>query len=125
MICADTSSAARFLDGAVGRDAELILEAALGRALVFAPPTVSELLSYPRERPLLADLLADAVVLPVQPGFWERAGLARRRIKRLGLRATLADALIAQCCIDADVPLIAHDPDFRHFAEHCGLKLAD
>jgi predicted nucleic acid-binding protein len=49
--------------------------------------------------------------------------LLRRAVRRRGLKANLADALVAQCCIDADVPLIAHDPDFRHFAAHCGLKL--
>jgi predicted nucleic acid-binding protein len=36
----------------------------------------------------------------------------------------LGDALIAQSCIDHDVPLITRDTDFRHFAKHCGLKLA-
>ena len=40
------------------------------------------------------------------------------------LKAKLADALIAQCCIDADVPLIARDADYRHFERWCGLKLA-
>jgi len=32
--------------------------------------------------------------------------------------------LIAQACIDNDVALITRDADFRHFAKHCGLKLA-
>jgi predicted nucleic acid-binding protein len=36
----------------------------------------------------------------------------------------LADALIAQSCIDHEISLIARDGDFRHFAKHCGLKLA-
>jgi predicted nucleic acid-binding protein len=36
----------------------------------------------------------------------------------------MPDALIAQCCIDADVPLIARDKDYRHFESWCGLKLA-
>jgi predicted nucleic acid-binding protein len=40
------------------------------------------------------------------------------------LRARLPDTLIAQSCIDHDIPLIARDTDFRHFAKHCGLKLA-
>jgi predicted nucleic acid-binding protein len=40
------------------------------------------------------------------------------------LLARLLDALIAQSCIDHDVMLIARDDDFRHFAKHCGLKLA-
>ncbi|MDP2116134.1 MAG: PIN domain-containing protein [Brevundimonas sp.] len=124
MICADTSSLVRFLEGETGPDIELITRAALRGDLVVAPPSVTEFLSYTEARPRLADLLAIASVLPLETTAWEKAGLARRGLKRLGLRATLADALIAQCCIDADVALIAHDPDFRHFATHCGLKLA-
>lgn len=124
MICADTSSLARYLDGAAGRDIDLVMDAVDAKSLVVAPPTVAELLSHTLERPLLAPLLHNAVLLPLEPGFWERAGLTRRRLRALGLKARLADALIAQCCIDADAPLITHDPDFRHFSTHCGLKLA-
>jgi predicted nucleic acid-binding protein len=40
------------------------------------------------------------------------------------LKAKVADTLIAQSCIDHDVALITRDGDFRHFAKHCGLKLA-
>lgn len=125
MICADTSSLVRFLEGESGPDIELIARAALRGDLVVAPPTVTELLSYTEARPRLGDLLAIASVLPLEPTAWEKAGLIRRGLKRMGLRATLADALIAQCCIDAEVALIAHDPDFRHFAAHFGLKLID
>lgn len=124
MICSDTSSLARYLDGAEGRDIDLIVEAIDAGQLVLSPPTITELLSHTAERPLLTPLLHNAIVLPLQPGFWERAGVARRSVRRAGLKAKLADSLIAQCCIDADVTLIAHDPDFRHFAAHCGLKLA-
>ena len=63
--------------------------------------------------------------MPIEPGFWERAGLGRRLILSKGLRARLADTLIAQCCIDAGAPLIARDNDYRHFVRWCGLKLAD
>jgi len=63
-------------------------------------------------------------VLGTAEGFWERAGESRRLILLKGLKAKLADTLVAQCCIDADVPLIARDGDFRHFAQWCGLKLA-
>jgi predicted nucleic acid-binding protein len=41
-----------------------------------------------------------------------------------GLKARLGDALVAQACIDHNIPLIARDGDFRHFVKHCGLKLA-
>jgi predicted nucleic acid-binding protein len=115
---------ARYLDGETGRDIDLLAEAVSEQTLVLSPPTITELMSHAVDRPLLAQLLSNAVVLPLTTGFWERAGLTRRKLRALGLKAKLADTLIAQCCIDADIPLIAHDPDFRHFATHCRLKLA-
>jgi predicted nucleic acid-binding protein len=57
-------------------------------------------------------------------GYWQRAGESRRALKTHKLKARIADALIAQSCIDHDVALITRDVDFRHFAKHCGLKLA-
>lgn len=51
-------------------------------------------------------LLAAAPLLPVIDGYWERATLNRRALAQRGLEARLADALIAQSCIDADIPLI-------------------
>lgn len=124
MICADTSSIARYLDGAEGPDVDLVIQAIEDERLVLAPPTITELLAYTVERPMLTPMLRNAVTLPLEAGFWERAGLIRRRIRKDGGKAKLADALIAQACIDAKVVLIAHDPDFRHFAIHGGLKLA-
>jgi len=69
------------------------------------------------------EILNDAPLLPLIDGFWDRAGIARRTLRAKGLKARALDALIAQCCIDADVPLITLDNDFRHFAAHCGLEL--
>jgi predicted nucleic acid-binding protein len=123
VICADTSSMARYLDGAAGRDVDLVAEAVHAGLLVLAPPTITELLSYSIERPMLTPLLRNAVVLPLATGFWERAGLTQRGVRQQGLKAKLADTLIAQCCIDAGAVLIAHDTDFRHFVP-LGLKLA-
>jgi predicted nucleic acid-binding protein len=51
-----------------------------------------------------------------------RAGLLRAELLRGILKAQLADCLIAQSCIDHDIPLITYDRDFRHFV-HAGLKL--
>jgi hypothetical protein len=123
VICADTSSIARYLDGESGHDVILVAAAIEDESLVLSPITVTELLSYAGARPLLEPLIRNAPVLAITEGFWERAGLMRRRIRQRGLKAKLADTLIAQCCIDARAPLIAHDPDFRHFAAHCGLRL--
>jgi predicted nucleic acid-binding protein len=47
--------------------------------------------------------------------------LAKLRAKEL--KAKLADTLIAQLCIDHEVPLITRDRDISHFQKFCGLKL--
>jgi predicted nucleic acid-binding protein len=39
-----------------------------------------------------------------------------------GFKAKLADTLIAQSCLDHDVPLITRDGDFRHFVA-LGLRV--
>lgn len=62
-------------------------------------------------------------LLPIHDGFWQRAGLLRRELLSQRLRANLADTLIAQSCIDHDIPLITYDRDFRHFVR-AGLKFA-
>lgn len=60
--------------------------------------------------------------LTIIEGYWQRAGELRARLRRDGLKAKLADCLIAQSCIDNDAPLITYDRDFRHF-ESAGLKV--
>lgn len=124
LVSADTSSLVRYLEGRDGPDVERIQSAFDHDNFRLTPPALAELLSYPKPRALLEQMLAQTPVLPLDDGFWLRVGQNRRTILALGLRARLADALIAQCCIDAGLPLIAHDPDFRHFAAHCGLTLA-
>ena len=51
-------------------------------------------------------VLAALPTLELDAGFWERAGLLRGRVLATGFKARLADALIAQACIDHDVALI-------------------
>lgn len=84
----------------------------------------TELMSGRIGQPDLADIFAASPMLEIRTGFWERAGETRRLLFSKDLKAKLADTLIAQCCIDAGVSLIARDGDFRHFAKWCGLKLA-
>jgi predicted nucleic acid-binding protein len=69
-------------------------------------------------------LCLELPLLELSEGFWERAAASRAIILKRKLRARLADTLIAQACIDNDVALITRDHDFRHFATHCGLRLA-
>jgi predicted nucleic acid-binding protein len=123
MIALDTSSTIAFLSGARGRDVTA-LEAALKlRQGVFPPVVVTELLSDPIVRPDLASLIRAVPRLEILDGFWERAGQLRARIMRRGLKARLADTLIAQSCLDHEVALLTRDRDFRNFANHAGLTL--
>lgn len=124
MIAVDSSSLIAFLEGHDGPDVALIERAIDARDLVFAPPVLTELRAGAIANDDLELLLSDPQVLPISDGFWERAGRARRLLIDKGLRARFADALIAQCCIDADVPLITRDQDYRHFERWCGLALA-
>lgn len=126
MIAADTSILVDWLrHGPRDRpDVEALMTAMKQERLILPPVVVAELMSFPKANPPLRRFLGQTARLPLTDGFWKRAGASRRRLRLLGLKAKLPDALIAQCCIDTDVPLITRDADFRHFAEHCGLKLA-
>ncbi len=124
MIAVDTSTLIAFLAGAAGRDVEA-LDSALARNQAHLPPVVvTETLSAPKAPEHLARLILALPILDIADGYWERAGRLRRRLLARGLRAPLADALICQSCLDLDVPLITRDGDFKHFARHCGLRLA-
>lgn len=123
MIALDTSSTIAFLSGERGRDVTA-LEAALKlRQGVFPPVVVTELLSDPVVRGDIAVLIRAVPQLEVFDGYWERAGELRARLIRRGLKARLADTLIAQSCLDHDVALVTRDRDFRNFAIHAGLSL--
>lgn len=90
---------------------------------VFPPVVVTELLSHRLIRNEILATIASVPQLEIAEGYWTRAGNLRARILGLGLKARLADALIAQSCLDHDVALITRDQDFRHFARHAGLRL--
>ncbi len=59
----------------------------------------------------------------ITKNYWQRAGINRSKLISKKLKARLADTLIAQSCIDHQVPLITRDTDFRHFVKYCGLSL--
>ena len=88
------------------------------------PPVVlSELLSAPDLASEVADVLLALPLLAAGDGFWERAGRTRATVLSSGRRARLADTLIAQSCLDHELPLITRDRDFRHLADLTGLRL--
>jgi predicted nucleic acid-binding protein len=123
VIAVDTSSLVAFLSGATGVDVDRIQVLAENDSLLLPPPVVSELLSKPRGAEAYG-LIGEPKLIEITQGYWERTGVNRALLLSKGLKAKLADALIAQSCIDADLPLLTRDADYRHFARWCGLKLA-
>jgi predicted nucleic acid-binding protein len=123
MIALETSSMIAFLSGNAGADVDAVRNAIALRQAVFPPIVVTELLSDPKLDPIVAALVQDLRRLEILENYWQRAGGLRAEILRRGFKAHLADTLIAQSCLDHDVPLITRDRDFRHFARYAGLRL--
>ena len=123
MIAVDTSSFVAYLSGAKGSDV-LAVETALAERQVCLPPVVlTELLSDPTLSKQVQTLFRQLPLLGVGVGYWERAGALRARVIGQGRRAPLADSLIAQSCLDHDVPLVTRDADFGHMTRVAPLKL--
>jgi predicted nucleic acid-binding protein len=123
MICADTSSFIAFINGERERDVELVAKASQYHLLVLAPVSVTELLSDPSLTSLVEELVLETPRLEIKPGYWERAGKLRALLMRHGYRPKTADTLIAQCCLDDQVPLVTRDEDFLAFQKLAPLRL--
>lgn len=123
MIAIDTSAWIDFFEGAPGEDVDLVGKALRDSQACLAPVVLTELLSDPKLPQQVATLLKDLPLLEVTEGYWERAGTLRSEILSRKLKAKLADTLVAQSCLDHDVPLVTRNGDFRHFATSRGLKL--
>ena len=124
MIAADTSSLVAYFGGESGEDVEMLTDSMRSGQLVLPPVVLTEILSDPAASPLLDAEIPLLQTLPIDGGYWRRAALSRRTLQTHRLKAKIANALIAQSCIDHDVALITRDRDFRHFVQFCGLKLA-
>lgn len=122
MIALDTSAFARLLDGLHDRASDAARDALDTRLATLPPVVLTELLSNPNITVAGSEYVASVPLLPLRDGYWLRAASLRSDLKRRGLKAELADCLIAQACLDHDIPLITYDLDFRHFVR-VGLKL--
>ena len=123
MIAADTSTWIAFLEGDPGSDVQLLDRALQDRQVLMVPVVLTELLSDPQLPPSLASTLADVPMIEIEAGFWQRAGALRAKVLSKRRKARLGDALIAQSCIDRDVPLLTRDRDFRAFVDAAGLDI--
>ena len=123
MIALDSSSMIAFLSGASGADVDAVASALRSRLGVLPPVVVTELCSAPRLGAEVQALIQAIPELEIRSGYWERAGELRAGLLRRGLKARLADTLIAQSCLDHDLPLVTRDKDFRNFSRYAGLRL--
>ena len=123
MIAADTSTWIAFFQGQRGKDVELLDRSLEDRQVVMAPPVLTELLSDPDISSEISKTLSELPLIEIQPGFWNRAGALRATVLAKKRKARLGDALIAQTCLDAGIPLLTRDRDFRTFAETASLAI--
>lgn len=123
MLCIDTSAMIAYLEGMTGRDVDLVDQALLDQVGIFSPVVVTELLSDPKLSLSVRDIILEIPVLQILDGFWERAGLLRAKMVSRKYKGKLADTLIAQTCLDHQVPLVTRDNDFSNFAKVSNLKV--
>jgi predicted nucleic acid-binding protein len=121
MIAADTSTWISFFEGEQGEDVLALARALQARQVVMAPPVLTELLSDLELPASVAQTLLELPLVVLNDGFWQRAGRLRAKALARKREARLGDALIAQCCMDADIALITRDADFKAFP--AGLNL--
>jgi len=113
-----------FQNGVVSAPVLLLKEKLLSRDVRIPPVVLTELLSNPRLDKKHYQFFQDIKTLEIDDSYWQRAGETRCVLLQKGLKAKLGDVLIAQSCIDNEIPLLTRDEDFRHYEKHCGLKLA-
>jgi predicted nucleic acid-binding protein len=125
MIAVDTTVLIDYFQGANNAKTDKLDEAFTYHSLVLPPVVITEIMSdslLPRE---FSEKILELPILEPTQGYWQRAGNSRAKLIVKKLKARLADALIAQSCVDYKVPLLTQDSDFRHFAKFCGLILLD
>ena len=123
MIAVDTSSFVAYLEGAAGPDVDLLDKGLEAKQVMLPPVVVTELLSDPELSKTVVSLIKEIPQLEVSDGYWERAGALRSQLLVKGFKARVADALIAQSCLDNKIGLITRDGDFKAMAKVCGLLL--
>ncbi len=124
IIAVDTCVLVDLQSGVFNRQAELLREKLKSESVRIPPVVLTEFLSDPRRDKKYYEFLHGIKELETYGGYWQRAGAARQVLLKKGLKAKLGDALIAQACIDNDIPLLTRDEDFSHYARHCKLRLA-
>jgi predicted nucleic acid-binding protein len=122
VIAADTNAIHDLFGAQSEPKTHLLRDAFREGRLLLPPPVLTEVLSEPDLPVFKGERVRALPLLEILDGYWERAGLLRGLILAERHKAFLADCLIAQSCLDHDIPLITYDLDFRHFIP-AGLRL--
>ncbi|HXE30910.1 MAG TPA: PIN domain-containing protein [Terriglobales bacterium] len=123
MIAADTSTWIAYFHGGDEIDTRLLKSALSDHCVIMLPVVLAELFSDSGLPDAVAALLLELPPAPLADGFWQRAGVLRSKVLDRGFKARLADALIAQHCLDGRLMLITRDRDFRNFLPVANLDL--
>jgi predicted nucleic acid-binding protein len=123
MIAVDSSTLVAYLQGDSGRDCEVLDQALRDRQVLMVPAVLTEVLSNPSLSSTESEILLELPLLEIEPGYWQRAGQLRAKVLSTSRKARLGDALIAQSCIDHEIPLLTRDRDFSAFAGVADLDL--
>ncbi len=123
MIAVDTSSFVSYLEGGLSKDTEILDEALKAKQVVLPPVVLTELLSDSSLPDDVTDLFKSIPLLELSEGYWERTGMIRAAVLAKGHKARVADALIAQACLDNKISLLTQDADFKIFSKIGGLIL--
>lgn len=76
------------------------------------------------EQMVIEDLLADLPMHECSFHHCARAGELRRTLRAKGISLSSPDALVAQCALDLDAPLLTRDAIFWKIAAHTKLRIA-
>lgn len=123
MIAADSSVLIDYFQGNDNIYTNHLDELFALHSLVLPPIVIVEILSDASLPKKFIEKIIELPILETTDNFWQRAGITRSKLISKKLKARLADTLIAQSCIDYEIPLITSDTDFRHFVKYCGLQL--
>jgi predicted nucleic acid-binding protein len=123
MIAVDTSVLIDYFQGKNNAQTEKLDELFVYHLLVLPPTVLVEVLSDPFLPKKFVAKITELPLLKPTENYWQRAGISRSKLTSKKLKARLADTLIAQSCIDHQVPLLTPDGDFKHFVKYCGLVL--
>src|SRR6476469_1709126 len=109
MIAVDTNVLRHYLRGRIDSYTAMVAEAINADEASLPPIVLTEALSDPQitEHDVYRTLAVPLV--PLYLGYWDRAGDLRRRLIQGARSAPIADCLIAQACIDVDLPLLTYD----------------